>query len=133
MAFANDTLVLTPDGDKNISTISVDDKVKARLDDESWETKTVDFSAGTQVKTSAVTIVYGNQQEIIVTPNQLFLVSEELFKAAKDLEITDTLMAQSGATVEIHEINHGEYIGGVHSIALSENPNGQYRWTLDFV
>jgi len=122
MAFANDTLVLTPNGDKKISTIKVDDKVKARLDDESWETKTVDFSAGTQAKTSAVTIVYGNQQEIIVTPNQLFLVSEELFKAAKDLEITDTLMDQSGAAVTILQISEGKYTGGIHSIALSEHP-----------
>jgi hypothetical protein len=122
MAFANDTIVLTPDGDKKISTIKVDNKVQARLDDESWETRTVDFSAGTLAKTTAITILFGNQQEVIVTPNQLFLVSEELLKAAKDLEITDTLMDQSGAAVKILQISTGKYAGGIHSIALYEHP-----------
>jgi len=122
MAFANDTLVLTPEGDRQITKIKVNDLVQVRMDDESWESTSVDFSAGTLTKTIVYTISYGGGQQIIVTPDQLLLVSEELLKPAKDLVLTDSLMDKSSNAITITDISIEEYLGGVHSIATSEHP-----------
>jgi intein/homing endonuclease len=122
MAFANNAAVLTPDGDKMISTIKKGDKVKAKFDDDSWDVVTVDFSSGSKAYTTVIKIKFGNNQEVTVTPAQLFLVAPDALKAANELLITDKFINQSGGNIEIKSITEEDYSGSVYTIALSEHP-----------
>ena len=122
MAFSNDTLILTPDGAKKINSIKSGENIVAQFDDGTWRPRKVHFSAGTKSETSVFFIHYGDNQQLIATKEQLFLLSTDHLKAAKELLITDQLCDKLGHPVEIKEIYKGTYNEGIQTIACSEHP-----------
>lgn len=123
--FAWGTKILIPDDkEKVIQDFKVGDKVMASGPDLKWEAQVVRFSQGTGPvgrQPAMLHVVYGeNNQELIVTMDHLFLVPGGKLKRADTLvKNEDFLVSPEGKNIQIHNIEIGLYIGGVHHIATS--------------
>lgn len=101
-----------------------------------WDKATVVYSMGSGPMTSGekavndvLVVSYGKGQEIICTPDQVFLLSKGKLKYAHQLNlIDDSLTAPDGSAVKINSITRMKYKGGIHHISTSSkptvNPNG---------
>lgn len=136
--FAYDTPIATPSGYVAIQTIPTGAKVmtatvtrtagKVAL---SWHPIQVDFSSGaggtTNRQPDMVYIVYGKgeaRHELIVTRDQVFMLSDGSLTTAERLTLDDQLIDKDGAAVPIHRIAIGSYVGGVHHIGLKGDFDG---------
>jgi hypothetical protein len=136
--FANGTLIAIPGpaGVKKIEDFqaNIDSVSTAKIDTSSseikliWESSRVCFSQGTGPdghQSNMISLTYDNPEfkdgtykSIICTPDQLFLLSTGKLKRADQLSPSEHMLVnKNGEKVAIHEVAHGEYIGGVHHIA----------------
>lgn len=125
-SFAFQSPVHTPNGTAEIQNFRIGDPViKVTPGDAGamkLSTERVNFSSGTseQNRQTMVYLVYGNDQSVIATPDQLFLLSSGKLKRADQLVLgLDRLVAPDGSSVEIYLISIGTYQGGVHHIAIN--------------
>ena len=131
MSFANDTPISTPSGWVFIQDLRIGDSVSAAFlkDDKlSWETRTVEFSEGAD-DLILVSITYGDNRSLVVSPDQLFmLANKNLIPADKLNPGRDQLLSVESNPVPIRSVERGEYQGGIHQIATSlgeaSSPNG---------
>ncbi|UZT98059.1 Hint domain-containing protein [Chryseobacterium fluminis] len=125
--YANGTKIAIPTGFKTIEYFQTGDEVlTASLATGSlkWNTGKVAYSMGTGPDGHQSAMVYmhfgEDDRQIIVTPDQLFLMSTGKLKRSDRLVPgVDELVNEWGEAVPIHEISIGEYIGGVHHISTA--------------
>lgn len=124
MAFAEGTLVSIPNGEKVIESIQIREFVEARYAGNTWKDSAVDFIGGLpQGDILLLLIVYGNNEKIIVTQDQLFMTSKKVLKQGKDLIPGKCiLMDKSGDPIEILEITESIVTLGVYNLATSMQP-----------
>lgn len=123
--YANGTKIAVPRGFKAIEYFQSGDEVltaSMEVGKPKWNTGKVSYSMGTGPdghQSAMVYIHFGNDdRQIIVTPDQLFLMSTGKLKRSDRLVPgVDQLVNEWGEAVPIHEISIGEYIGGVHHIS----------------
>lgn len=86
----------------------------------------VAFSAGTG-STSTQTMIFvhfGDNQNLVVSRDQVFLTASQKFKQAVQLVPgVDQLLSQDGSAVPILSISIATYEGGVHHIASDSDEN----------
>lgn len=131
--YANGTKIAVPLGFKTIEYFQKGDEVMTAFVSSGqlrWRTGKVAFSMGTGPtghQSAMVYIHYGNDdRQIVVTPDQLFLMDNGKLKRADRLVPgVDNLVNEFGNSVPIHEISIGEYMGGVHHISTSEEFTGE--------
>lgn len=129
---------------KNVETFFPGDKVlagslaitKGKKLALNWDKATVVYSMGSgpmgtgeHAVNDVLVISYGKGQEIICTPDQVFLLSTGKLKYAHQLNLIDNaLTAPDGSAVKINSITRMKYKGGIHHISTSakptKNPNG---------
>lgn len=136
--FADKTRIATPEGEEAIKNIKVGSEVltaKFSIDEGtvslSWQPSRVQASVGAEGNSPAmVYIEYGDQQELIVSPDQVLLSSTghliqaiDLipgFGSKDDLYLTD----KEGNSVQIHTVSVGSYKGGIHHIETNAGSTG---------
>lgn len=122
------TKIAVPDGDKKIEMFNVGDQVLAADMSLNWSPTKISFSSGTGASSQQSTMVYihfGDNDIMIVTPDQLFMLSDRKLKRADRLIAgKDNLVDQNGKPVAINNIAIGRYKGGIHHISTSLNYNG---------
>jgi hypothetical protein len=115
-------------GDKVLAgsmSITKDEKISL-----TWDKATVVYSMGSGPMASGehavndvVLISYGKGQEIICTPDQIFLLSNGKLKYAQQLNLIDnTLTAPDGSPLKINSITRMKYKGGIHHISTNSKP-----------
>jgi len=126
MAFAYGTQIATGPGTaRPIETFAVDDPVLAaslRAGQLEWTERTVEFSNGVPPGKQAmmVRLVWGDgDDELVVTPDQLFLLAGGLLGPADRLLAGDQLIRADGEPAVLRAIEVGEWLGGIHDIATS--------------
>ena len=126
MTFAYGTPVQTPDGAKPIEDFEVGDPVLAAVaagGGWQWEVGAVQFSQGTGpggLQPTMVFIRFGEEGELIVTPDQPMLIAGGRLKRAQLLVPgEDALTAADGSALPILIVSLGAYDGGVHHIATN--------------
>jgi len=89
-----------------------------------WKSNPVKFSSGVGpgIGSMMMYIRYGTegQNEIIVTLDHVFLLSDLKLKRADRLTPDDTLINYKGEPVPIRNIMIGQYSGGIHQISTSD-------------
>lgn len=128
--FAWDTQIKMADGQlKSIQKISVNEEV-ADLDSKSTMKKisqgstAIGYSSGMptippEVRMMSISLEGG--KNLVVGLNQILVVSSQLFKRARTLNVTDKLMSSDGTPVAILSIAIDNYRGGVHAISSKSN------------
>lgn len=125
-AFAQGSKVLVGYDMKSIETFVVGDQVTimdsgSGPGDISLSEERVAFSAGTGSKghqPAMIYLHYGTEGDnLIVTPDQIFLTYSQKFVEAHQLKPGDQLLTKDGSPASVTNIVMGEYNGGVHSIA----------------
>jgi hypothetical protein len=129
--YAYGTPIATPAGEKVIEQFMIGDDVsaasiapKGKSLGLSWGAKVVYFSSGTGPLRKGAThyptmvfVHYGEDKSLIVTEDQLFLLSNGQLKQANALSVLDMLVNADGSPVRINAVKLGEYGGGLHHIA----------------
>jgi len=127
MGLASKTPIAVPGGAKAIDAFEIGDPVLAaslaggRL---LWSTQTVEFSTGTAPgsQNNMVSVVCADQEAIIATLDQPFLVTGNKLKRAAQLIPGEMLVSQTGAPVEVVQVSIGRFDGGIWEIATSRIP-----------
>ena len=131
MAFAADTQVALPGGaSRPIGATRVGDQVLAAAGSGAhwaWTPQTVVASMGTAAADSLmVGITLADGRQLVVTPNQLFMLVGGLLIPADQLRPgTDTLLGADGQPQGLTAVSMGEYGGAIQAIAVaSQSWNG---------
>lgn len=128
--FSDKTRIATPSGDVAIKKIEVGNEVltaKLLVNNGivglSWQPSKVQASVGAEGNSPAmIYIAYGDQQELIVTPDQVLLLYTGHLVQAINLipgfgsEDDLCLIDKEGNAVQVHTVSVGAYKGGVHHI-----------------
>ncbi len=91
-----------------------------------WQKRRVVMSSGTGPNSHGqemIIVQYGEDGEIIVTPDQLFLLPDGKLLRADRLRFDDHLVDQDGKTVNVHAVTLGLHKGGIHHISTEFDPN----------
>ncbi|WP_448701703.1 hypothetical protein ACFGVR_05680 [Mucilaginibacter sp. AW1-3] len=136
MAFANGTPVSINGTEyKAIQDFLVGDKVYAADYNSAtqWSQQTIQFSNGTSggLQPLMIYIRYmqqGNPGEIIVTPDQPFLLDTKQLIQADKLTPGDKLVSVTGQPVDILQIVLGQFTGGVHDISITIGSKDPGHW-----
>lgn len=135
MSFANETPInVNATSQKAIQNFLVGDKIFAAGYDNAsqWSEQTVKFSAGTSDDSESVMVYIrfmeqNNEGEIIVTPDQPFLLStKEIKRANRLIPGVDLLLSATGSTLQILDLHIGGYRGRVHNVAINGSHKGDW-------
>jgi hypothetical protein len=87
-----------------------------------WQPRTVTFSDGMAPapNQTAVMLQYGDQGELVVTPDQPLLMPDGSLKTADRLTTDDYLVDRAGLPVPIHAVILGRHEVGFHSITTQD-------------
>lgn len=138
--FANDTMIGTPHGNKEIYLISKGEEVlagslvpnggKTQVE---WSRTGVSFSSGTSAHGHQPLMVYlslrgKDRQELLCNMDQPFLLADGKFTKAGKLHPGQQLVDKDGNPLTVELISIGAYNGGVHHISTeapwSNDPSG---------
>lgn len=127
---ANGTLVYSSDGTFTpIEKLAVGESVMALQKDGSWKKTIVKFSGGTEGDGNpvpyAVFVGLDNGNQLIVTADHPFLLSNKTLKTASRLTLQDKLLDKDLKPINISSIAFGTYTGGIHNISTSVSNNGE--------
>lgn len=88
-----------------------------------WETRPILMSSGTGPGGSQemIAVQYGEDGEIIVTHDHVFLLASGRLIRADRLMPKMHLMGDDGKPVAISHVRAGNYIGGIHHISISDH------------
>lgn len=138
--FASQTPVAAPAGFRAIEDFAIGDEVLAAAKSGggwSWTPQTVQFSSGSPASAGMggnlmLSVVYGGEQVLIATANELFLLPDGKLKRADQLVPgTDSLVGEDGSSVAIDRILTGNYTGGVHHIATQVVSYRDFNGSID--
>lgn len=87
-----------------------------------WVSRTVTFADGMEPaeNQSAVLLQYGEEGELVVTPDQPMLMANGKLKAANRLTTDDYLVDSRGEPVQVTAVVLGRYRVGFHSVTTQE-------------
>lgn len=131
--FAEHTMIAMAEGTKEIKNIKKGEILKAGSimgPGESlctWEDIPVTFAEGSEsgVQEGMLYVVFGDKQEIIVTPDHVFLLATGKFIQAGKLKPGDQLVDESGNPIPILTVSQGRYEGGVRHISCNIDFDGR--------
>jgi hypothetical protein len=124
MSFAYGTLIAGPDGFQPIETYKVGDEAlgaSTSAAQPSWAPQSVALSEGLPPSPYEATMIfvrYGDDNSLIVTASQSFLLIEGTLMAASSLAPGDRLTGADGSPVPVLEMA-GRWQNGIHDIALA--------------
>ncbi|PWR21988.1 Hint domain-containing protein [Zavarzinia compransoris] len=90
-----------------------------------WKPRLVGYSDGTSPSSQPQTMVmiqYGEDGELIATPDQLMLMPDGRLKDAKRLVPGDLMVDDDGRPVAVNSVHLGEYSGGIQHLGLGPVP-----------
>ena len=127
MAFANETLIVTPQGNVQIDKLARGDVVLfgsaagGGLPHTTWAPRPVEFSEGTPPGSAfqGIYLQFGATQRLICTFDQVLLQDDGRLSLASELTPGGGLVDGQGQRVSIREVSAGSFSGGVHHIASS--------------
>jgi hypothetical protein len=127
MSFTNDALITTASGQQKIFTIMKGDhvlagSVKARANSEvHFSSVEVAFSQAVSVGPPPVMVYvrYGNNQDLICTRDQPLLLINNALTTAGKLLPGQQLLGAGNIPVSVKAAYIGNYLGGVHHIAVA--------------
>jgi hypothetical protein len=120
--FANGTMIAVPDGNCEVQLLTVGQPILSGSlsgNKVNWTPKAVKFSAGTKdgSQESMIYLVFGDNKELIVSPDHVLMLASGKFTTAIKLMPNDLLMGADGNPVKIITSSLGQYQGGVHHIS----------------
>lgn len=90
-----------------------------------WRPRAVGYSDGTSPSSAPQTMVmiqYGEDGELIATPDQLMLMPDGRLKDAKLLVPGDRMVDDNGQPVVVNSVHLGEYSGGIQHLGIGPVP-----------
>lgn len=140
--FAANTPIAVPNGLMAIGDLLVSNQVMAAAGKPgawTWTAQDVTFSAGTPAALPGtpgnmmIFLSYGDNQSLIASRDQLFVMTDGLLKRADQLVPgTDMLIAADGSDpVKINLLASGYYLGAVHHIATSTPSYDEWDGSID--
>ena len=122
MSFAAETTITVPTGAVQIAGLRAGDLVLAADLAMQWQQYVVKFAATASGATMMASVAFGNNRQIIVTFDQLFVMADRTLKRADRLEPGDSLAGGGGQAVGVQRIMAGMFGGDVCDIATSADP-----------
>jgi len=119
MAFAADTTITVPSGAMQIGELRAGDMVLAADLELHWYQHRVKFAEAATGQFFAAFLQFEEDRQLVVTFDQLFLMTDRTLRRADHLKPGDTVAGNGNRAVRLLEIAAGNYHGDICDIATS--------------